>query len=106
MIKQIIHKGQTYKTRSNIRKVVKTVSGKYKNLKMKKHAKVRRCHECNAKLLSIARMRPAEFSRQKVSAKRVCRPYGDKYCGNCVRNRVISAFLEEEERIVQDKLAA
>ncbi|KAF9762103.1 60S ribosomal protein L34 [Nosema granulosis] len=106
MIKQIIHKGQTYKTRSNIRKVVKTVSGKYKNLKMKKHAKVRKCHECSAKLLSIARMRPAEFSRQKVSAKRVCRPYGDKYCGNCVRNRVISAFLEEEERIVQEKLTA
>lgn len=106
MHKIIIHKGRTYKTRSNIRKVVKTPSGKLVARLQKKHSKFHRCHECNAKLLSIARMRPAEFSRQKVSARRVNRPLGATTCGKCVKDKIVEAFLNDEERIVREKVSA
>ncbi|WUR04756.1 ribosomal protein eL34 [Vairimorpha necatrix] len=106
MHKIIIHKGRTYKTRSNVRKVVKTPSGKLVARRQKKHAKFHRCHECNTKLLSIARMRPAEFSRQKVSARKVNRPLGSTTCGKCVKEKIIEAFLNDEERIVREKATA
>ncbi|CAD26217.1 60S RIBOSOMAL PROTEIN L34 [Encephalitozoon cuniculi GB-M1] len=102
----LIHKGATYKTRSNRRRKVRTPSGKLVNRRVKKHSKKHRCHECNAILGSIARMRPAEFSRQKVSARRVNRPYGATTCGRCVREKIISAFLGNEERIVMEKTGA
>lgn len=103
MKNDLIHKGMTYKTRSNRRTKVRTASGKLVNRKVKKYSKKHRCHECNAELGSIARMRPAEFSRQKVSARRVNRPYGATICGKCVREKVIGAFLANEERIVKEK---
>ncbi|AFM97959.1 ribosomal protein L34 [Encephalitozoon hellem] len=103
MRKVLIHKGQTYKTRSNRRIRVKTPSGKLVNRRIKKYSKKHRCHECNAVLGSIARMRPAEFSRQKVSARRVNRAYGATHCGRCVREKIIGAFLADEEKIVKEK---
>lgn len=99
----LIHKGPTYKTRSNRRMKVKTASGKLLNRRIKKYAKKHRCHECASVLSSIARLRPAEFSRQKVSSRRVNRPYGATVCGKCVKDKIIGAFLADEERIVREK---
>ncbi|KAL7346079.1 ribosomal protein L34 [Encephalitozoon intestinalis] len=103
MKKVLIHKGATYKTRSNRRIKIRTPSGKLVNRRMKKHSKKHRCHECNTVLGSIARMRPAEFSRQKVSARRVNRAYGATICGRCVKEKITGAFLADEERIVKEK---
>ncbi|KAM0672596.1 ribosomal protein L34 [Ordospora colligata] len=100
----LIHKGRTYKTRSNVRTKVRTPSGKLVNRRVKKNAKKHRCHECNKELSSIARLRPAEFSRQKVSARRVNRVYGATICGRCVEDKIIGAFLADEERIVKEKI--
>jgi large subunit ribosomal protein L34e len=106
MHKILIHKGRTYKTASNQRKVVKTPSGKLVNKRVKKRGKIHKCHECTKPLPSIAALRPAEFARQKVSRRRVHRPYGATICGNCVRDRIIDSFLGDEERIVREKTAA
>jgi large subunit ribosomal protein L34e len=103
MHKVLIHKGRTYKTASNQRVVVKTPSGKLVNRKVKKRGKIHRCHECAKPLPSIAALRPAEFSRQPVSKRRVHRPYGATVCGNCVKDRIIESFLGDEERIVIEK---
>lgn len=102
----LIHKGMTYKTRSNRRMKVRTPSGKLVHRRIKKHAKKHRCHECGLVLSSIARLRPAEFSRQKVSARRVHRAYGATMCGRCVKDKIIGAFLADEERIVREKTSA
>lgn len=102
----LIHKGSTYKTRSNRRVKVRTVSGKLVHRRIDKYSKKHRCHECGLVLSSIARMRPAEFSRQKVSERRVNRPYGATTCGGCVKEKIIGAFLADEERIVKEKTGA
>jgi large subunit ribosomal protein L34e len=37
----------------------------------------------------------------KKRERTVSRPYGGHYCANCVKNRIIRAFLVEEVKIVK-----
>ncbi|KAI4291843.1 large subunit ribosomal protein L34e [Pancytospora philotis] len=97
----VIHHGATYKNAGNQRVRVVTESGKIKDLRVAKKAKKHRCHGCNRLLPSIAALRPAAFSRLTLSQRRVARPYGSTHCGKCVANKVITAFLTEEEKLLR-----
>ena len=99
----IIHHGPTYKNRGNQRVRVVTPSGIIKDRRIKKAAKLHRCHGCNRLLPSIAALRPAAFSRLTLSKRRVTRPYGSTHCGKCVAGKVITAFLSGEEQSVNNK---
>ena len=60
-----------------------------------------KCGDCKAKLSGIPALRPSEYKRISKRQKKVSRAYGGSRCGNCVRQRIVRAFLIEEQKIVK-----
>merc|ERR1712063_229046 len=87
-----------YNTKSNKIKLVKTPGGKLTVHYRTKSAKGPRCGDCGIVLPGIAHLRPKEYSRIPKSQKSVSRAYGGSRCGTCVRQRILRAFLVEEQR--------
>lgn len=56
--------------------------------------------------LQIPHLRPAEYKRSRLSRNRrtVNRAYGGVLSGSAVRERIIRAFLVEEQKIVKKVL--
>ena len=52
----------------------------------------------------IPALRPSEYKRISKRQKNVSRAYGGSRCGNCVRQRIVRAFLIEEQKIVKKVL--
>ena len=52
----------------------------------------------------IPALRPREYSQISRPKKTVQRAYGGSRCANCVRDRVVRAFLIEEQKIVKKVL--
>lgn len=52
----------------------------------------------------IPALRPREYSQISKPKKTVQRAYGGSRCGNCVKDRVVRAFLIEEQKIVKKVL--
>ncbi|KAK9471379.1 60S ribosomal protein eL34 [Dipodascopsis tothii] len=90
-----------YNTRSNKVKVVKTPGGKLTYQHVKKTASRVKCGSCEMKLPGIPALRPRKFATISKPQKTVQRAYGGVYCAKCVRNRIVRAFLIEEQKIVK-----
>jgi len=54
----------------------------------------------------IPQLRPKEYSRVSRRQKTVSRAYGGSRCAACVRQRIVRAFLVEEQKIVKKVLKA
>lgn len=54
--------------------------------------------------LQIPALRPREYATISRPKKTVQRAYGGSRCGNCVRDRIVRAFLIEEQKIVKKVL--
>ena len=54
--------------------------------------------------LQIPALRPREYSQISKPKKTVQRAYGGSRCSNCVKDRVVRAFLIEEQKIVKKVL--
>jgi len=80
---------------------VKTPGGRIVLQNIKKKARGPRCGDCGISLPGIPHLRPREYSQISKRQKKVARPYGGCVCANCVRNRIIRAFLIEEQKIVK-----
>merc|ERR1712000_755181 len=93
-----------YNTRSNRTRVVKTPGGELRLLHIKKRGTVPKCGDCGNKLSGIPALRPREYSQISKPQKTVQRAYGGSRCGNCVRDRIVRAFLIEEQKIVKKVL--
>jgi large subunit ribosomal protein L34e len=52
----------------------------------------------------IPALRPHEYSQVSLPTKSVQRAYGGSRCGNCVKDRIVRAFLIEEQKIVKKVL--
>jgi large subunit ribosomal protein L34e len=52
----------------------------------------------------IPALRPSEYKRISKRQKKVSRAYGGSRCGKCVRQRIVRAFLIEEQKIVKKVL--
>lgn len=52
----------------------------------------------------IPALRPREYSQISKPQKTVQRAYGGSRCGGCVRDRIVRAFLIEEQKIVKKVL--
>ncbi len=98
----------SYSTRSNRRKIVKTPGGRLTYQYIKKQGSFPRCGDsgCKIKLNGVVPARPREWSRMSRRLKTVNRAYGGSRCAECVRNRVVRAFLIEEQKIVSKVLKA
>ncbi|CAM9350918.1 unnamed protein product [Choristocarpus tenellus] len=93
-----------YATKSNKIKVVKTPGGKLVAHYHKKKAKGPRCAVCSISLPGIKHLRPKQYKNLKKREKTVSRSYGGSLCANCVRQRIVRAFLIEEQKIVKQVL--
>jgi len=60
--------------------------------------------DCGLKLQGIPATRPRESAKLSRPTKSVSRSYGGSRCANCVRDRVVRAFLIEEQKIVKKVL--
>ncbi|KAI8645137.1 60S ribosomal protein L34-B [Parasitella parasitica] len=96
----------SYNTRSNRVRAVKTPGGKLVVQYEKKPVKAPRCGDCGESLSGIKALRPREFATVSKTQKNVSRAYGGSRCAHCVRNRIVRAFLIEEQKIVKKVLKA
>ena len=62
------------------------------------------CGDCKKKLNGIPALRPSEYKRISKRQKNVSRAYGGSRCASCVRERIVRAFLIEEQKIVKKVL--
>ncbi|KAF2357145.1 Ribosomal protein L34Ae [Trinorchestia longiramus] len=90
----------TYKTKSNKVRIVRTPGGRLTYQHVKKRAKAPHCAQCKRVLPGIKPARPCELHRMSKRLKTVNRAYGGQYCHACVKDRILRAFLIEEQRIV------
>jgi len=60
--------------------------------------------DCGTKLAGIPSLRPREYATTSRPKKTVQRAYGGSRCANCVKDRVVRAFLIEEQKIVKKVL--
>jgi len=91
----------SYNTRSNRVKIIKTPGGDLRYLHEGKPGKAPKCGDCELRLPGIPALRPVQYSRLSKTKKTVRRAYGGNLCVNCVRQRIIRAFLIEEKKIVK-----
>ncbi|KAL8797059.1 MAG: hypothetical protein Q9195_000830 [Heterodermia aff. obscurata] len=117
---------KSYNTRSNKVRVIKTPGGKLRYQHVKKRGSPPKCGDCGIKLpgvsssslppmsdhldiprffaLVIPALRPREYAKISRPKKTVQRAYGGSRCSNCVKDRVVRAFLIEEQKIVKKVL--
>lgn len=101
--RRVSRKGrQSYNTKSNRIRTVRTPGGKLAVQIIPKLGTVPKCGDTGAKLHGIKRLRPLERKWTPKRDKTVARTYGGTLSAAAVRKRVISAFLNEE-RIVKER---
>ncbi|QBM90433.1 LSU ribosomal protein L34E [Metschnikowia aff. pulcherrima] len=88
-------------TRSNKIKVVKTPGGKLVAQHVKKQGSKVKCGDCGIALPGVASLRPRQYASISKTHKTVQRAYGGSRCANCVKERIVRAFLIEEQKIVK-----
>lgn len=96
----------SYSTTSNKKRIVKTPGGRLTYQYIKKNPSFPKCGDCKIKLNGVVPARPIEWSRMSRRMKTVNRSYGGCLCPLCVRQRVVRAFLIEEQKIVSKVLKA
>ncbi|TRM67196.1 ribosomal protein L34Ae [Schizophyllum amplum] len=101
-----LRKRQPYNTNSNRRRVVKTPGGKLVVHYIQKPATVPKCGDCGLALQGIPALRPRQYATVSKRIKSVQRAYGGSRCSDCVRSRIVRAFLIEEAKIVKKVLKA
>ncbi|XP_004241579.1 large ribosomal subunit protein eL34 [Solanum lycopersicum] len=99
-------KRHSYATKSNQHRVVKTPGGKLIYQTTKKRANGPKCPVTGKRIQGIPHLRPAEYKRSRLSRNRrtVNRAYGGVLSGGAVRERIVRAFLVEEQKIVKKVL--
>jgi hypothetical protein len=55
-------------------------------------------------VIQVPALRPREYAQISRPKKTVQRAYGGSRCANCVKDRVVRAFLIEEQKIVKKVL--
>lgn len=94
----------SYNTKSNKTKAVKTPGGKLTLLYRTKRPAVPRCGDTGVALNGIPALRPHKYANLSKNKKRVNRAYGGSRSAGAVRDRILRAFLLEEQKIVKKVL--
>ncbi|KAG8467191.1 hypothetical protein KFE25_000507 [Diacronema lutheri] len=94
---------KSFNTRSNKIRCVKTPGGKLAVQYLQKRPRGVMCGDCKTSLPGIPQLRPKEYSKQLLARreKSVTRAYGGSRCAKCVRQRIVRAFLVEEQKVVK-----
>jgi len=62
------------------------------------------CGDCKQPLPGIKHFKSTDVRRTKKRERTVSRAYGGSRCAGCVRQRIVRAFLVEEQKIVKKML--
>lgn len=100
-----LRRRHAYRTASNKVKTVLTPGGKHVAQYIKKAKKGVICGDCHIVLPGIKHMDSRGFKNAHKREKTVSRAYGGSRCHKCVRNRIVRAFLVEEQKISKKVLA-
>merc|ERR1712058_29089 len=92
--------------KSNRRKIVRTPGGKLVFQYLKKRHQVPKCPMTGIRLKGVKPMRPSEKSRHSLRQKKVYRAYGGVLSHKAVREKIVRAFLIEEQKIVMKVLSS
>jgi large subunit ribosomal protein L34e len=102
MVKRVtFRRRHCYSTKSNKTKAVKTPGGRLVVHYLAKKASAARCGDCGGSLAGIPVLRPKQYKRLTHNKKTVTRAYGGAVCAGCVKQRIVRAFLIEEQKIVK-----
>lgn len=71
------------------------------NIERKAYQSWKKEWDIDGNLTQIPALRPREYAQISRPKKTVQRAYGGSRCANCVRDRVVRAFLIEEQKIVK-----
>lgn len=93
-----------YNTASNRTRVVKTPGGKLVVQYQKKPTAFAKCAATGVALQGLPQRRPSELKRLSKRNKTVTRIYGGALSHAVVRERIVRAFLVEEQKIVKKVL--
>jgi len=94
-----------YNTAQHKYRPVRTPGGKLKSQRLYKTTKGPRCSDCKMALAGIKHLKNAEYRRTVKRERTVSRAYGGTTCHSCVRQRIVRAFLLEEQKAVKKVLA-
>jgi len=102
-----LKKRHAYRTNTNRVKTIKTPGGKHTVQYISKARKGVVCANtgCRVKLPGIKHLDAKGFQSAKSKDKSISRAYGGNLCANCTRERIVRAFLIEEQKIVKKVLA-
>merc|ERR1712216_483095 len=89
---------------SNKVRKVKTPGGVLTMHKVGKKSAPIKCGDCGTALQGLPLARPMQYARMAKCKKNVARAYGGSRCAKCVRDRIVRAFLIEEQKIVKQVL--
>ncbi|SBT75176.1 60S ribosomal protein L34, putative [Plasmodium ovale] len=93
-----------YNTKSNKVRPVRTPGGKLTVHVLKKKAGKPKCADCKSDIQGVKALRPADNKRTKKKNRTVSRAYGGSLCARCLRERIMRAFLFEEQKCVRQVL--
>ncbi|KAF4375971.1 hypothetical protein F8388_010133 [Cannabis sativa] len=107
MVQRLTYRSRhIYASKSNQHRIVKTPGGKLVYQTTKKRARDPTCPITGKRIQGIPHLRSTEYKRSRLSRNRrtVNRAYGGVLSGRAVRERIIRAFLVEEQKIVKKVL--
>ena len=93
-----------YATKSNVLKVVKTPGGRLVGAYRSKKRQCPKCGDCGTPLPGIKHLSSFAYKNTHKRERTVSRAYGGSRCAKCVRQRVVRAFLIEEQKIVKQMM--
>merc|ERR1712189_71941 len=106
MARLVLRRRLSYNTKSNRRRITKTPGGKLVYLYTKKAGSTPKCGDCKEKLRGVKSVRQKVLATLSRTKKTVSRAYGGSRCAKCVRERIVRAFLIEEQKLVVRVLRA
>merc|ERR1711935_42710 len=95
----------SYNTKQHRARGVRTPGGTLKALRIYKKSKGVTCSDCKCILPGIKHIRSSKYHATKKRERTVSRAYGGSACANCVKERIMRAFLLEEQKAVKKVLA-
>merc|ERR1712080_281840 len=105
MVQRVTYRRRhSYATKSNSVRKVKTPGGKLTLHNVRKAGTGTKCGDCGKVLQGLPALRPCQLARVAKNKKTVARAYGGSRCATCVRQRIVRAFLIEEQKIVKQVL--
>jgi large subunit ribosomal protein L34e len=93
--------GRHFPTSSQRTRAVKTPGGRIKPHHISKTTNGPKCSDCKISLPGIKHTVKSAYKNMKKRERTISRAYGGSCCATCVRNRIMRAFLLEEQKLIK-----